>query len=96
MKICKVVGSVWATKKDVKLEGAKLMIVMPLYGSQGGPFDCRRLCRRRHWREGLGDNWKHSPLCLSAKEGAPIDASIVGIVDSIEIAENEKRKLFGG
>ncbi len=31
---------------------------------------------------------------VSAKEGAPIDASIVGIVDSIEIAENEKKENF--
>ena len=34
MKICKVVGNVWATKKDPDLECAKLMLVTPLYDSK--------------------------------------------------------------
>ncbi len=57
-----------------------------------GPFDCRRLCRRRHWRGVLVITGSTARF-VSAKEGAPIDASIVGIVDSIEIAENEKENF---
>ena len=92
MKICKVVGSVWATKKDVKLEGAKLMIVMPLYGSQGDP-----LIAADYVGAGIGERvlviTGSTARFVSAKEGAPIDASIVGIVDSIEIAANEKENF---
>ena len=29
MQICKVVGNIWATKKEPSLQGAKLMVVQP-------------------------------------------------------------------
>lgn len=89
MKICKVVGSLWATKKDVKLEGAKLMIVTPLYGDKS-----ETIVAADYVGAGIGERvlviTGSTARYASSKEGVPIDASIVGIVDSIEIAENEK------
>ena len=90
MRICKVVGSVWATKKDAKLEGAKLMIVTPLYGN-----DSETLVAADYAGAGIGERvlviTGSSARYACGKEDIPIDASIIGIVDSIEIAEKERR-----
>lgn len=89
MKICKVIGNVWATKKDEKLEGAKLMMVTPLYETKGEP-----LIAADYVGAGIGERvlvvTGSTARYAVHKEGAPIDASIVGIVDSIEIAQCEK------
>ncbi|MEE0741094.1 MAG: EutN/CcmL family microcompartment protein [Emergencia sp.] len=89
MKICKVIGNVWATKKDVKLEGAKLMLVRPLDEKKG-----EMMIAADYVGAGIGERvlvvTGSTARYASGKEGAPIDASIVGIVDSIEIAENER------
>lgn len=89
MEICKVVGSVWATKKDSRLEGAKLMLVVPLYAHKE-----KILIAADYVGAGIGERVlvvtgstaRHVPK----RENVPIDASIVGIVDSIEIAEAER------
>ena len=88
MKICKVVGSVWATKKDAKLSGAKLMIVAPLYGNAE-----EIMVAADYVGAGIGEKvlvvTGSTARYASGKEGAPIDASIVGIVDSVEMPNIE-------
>lgn len=89
MKICHVVGSVWATKKDARLEGAKLMLVRPLYDSKK-----ETLIAADYVGAGIGETvlvvTGSTARFASNKEGAPVDASIVGIVDCVEVAESEK------
>lgn len=89
MRICKVVGSVWATKKDARLEGAKLMLVAPLYTNKG-----EILIAVDYVGAGIGENvlvvTGSAARYASGREGAPIDASIVGIVDSVEIVGDER------
>lgn len=91
MKICKVIGNVWATKKDEKLECAKLMLVTPLYERKG-----ETLIAADYVGAGIGERvlvvTGSTARYAVHKDGAPIDASIVGIVDSIEIAESEREK----
>lgn len=91
MEVAKVIGSLWATKKDAKLNGQKLL-VLKIMESQtsmksgfviaadivgAGKGELVLLSRGSAARNAVG-----RPDC-------PIDAAVVAIVDTIEIAENE-------
>jgi len=79
MLICRVAGSVIATRKHEKLRGCKLMIVEPMSGGDafvavdniGAGVDERVLVVR-----GSG-----ARLAYDSSEAMPIDAAIVGIID---------------
>lgn len=86
MLMGKVIGKVWATAKDEKLRGAKLLIVQSYThrgAPEGAPFVAVDVAQA-----GYGD------LVYLVKgreasfpweiEGAPIDMAIVGIVDRCE------------
>jgi len=88
MQIGRVVGSVVATQKHRKFEGAKLLLVQPLniddtprgaallaVDSVGAGVDEKVLVvlEGRAAGEALG------------KKGAPVDAAIIGIVDTVTI-----------
>ena len=90
MQIAKVIGTVVATQKHRKFEGAKLLLVQPLniddtprghallaVDGVGAGVDERVLVvlEGRAAGEALG------------RKGAPVDAAIIGIIDEIEIAE---------
>ena len=86
MEIGRVVGNVWATRKDEKLNGQKFLIVKLLISKEG------LFVAADNAGAGIGDT------VLITKGGAarqsignrevPIDAAIVGIVDSIDIEED--------
>lgn len=89
MKICKVVGNVWATKKDPDLEGAKLMLVTPLYDSKK-----TTVVAADYVGAGIGEKVlvvTGSTASYASKKSAPVDASIVGIIDQIDIDPEEKK-----
>ena len=87
MIICQVLGNVWATKKDEKLNGHKLLVVRSRGGGEAETFVAVDIIGA-----GIGDDVlvskgsvaRHS---LSAKD-TPIDAVVVGIIDSLEVDEN--------
>ena len=88
MQIARVVGTVVATQKNRKLEGAKLLLVQPLtlddeprgHGAAGD-----RLGRRRRRREGAGrDRRQGGRRCARARRPPPVDAAIIGIVDAVD------------
>jgi ethanolamine utilization protein EutN len=87
MQIARVIGTVVATKKHEKFEGAKLLLVQPVslddtprgapllaVDSVGAGVDERVLIvlEGRAAGEALG------------KKAAPVDAAIVGIIDQVE------------
>lgn len=91
MEIGRVVGSVWATKKDEGISGQKLLVI-----------DVMKRCRQE--REslivaadvigaGVGDLvlvCRGNPARMVVGDGrTPIDAAVVGIVDSLDLHENE-------
>ena len=89
MELGKVVGNVWATRKDEKLNGQKFLVVKLLKSKdelREGFF-----VAADNVGAGIGDT------VLITKGGAarqsignreiPIDAAIVGIVDSIDVEE---------
>ncbi|MBP9478040.1 MAG: EutN/CcmL family microcompartment protein [Sebaldella sp.] len=82
MLIGKVIGNVWATRKDPKLSGLKLMVV-EIHDSNGA----KSIVAADYIGAGIGD----SVIVVSGSSArhvfeadTPVDATIVGIIDSLE------------
>ena len=92
MQICRVVGTVVATQKNRKLEGAKLLLVQPLTleGDERGVA----LIAVDAVGAGVGERvlvvieGKAAGDALG-KKGAAVDAAIIGIVDTVEYRDLE-------
>lgn len=86
MKVCKVIGHVWATKKEEKLNGYKLMVVQSSLGDEKEIFVAADF---------VGAGISDSVLITTGSsartnnENIPIDAAIVGVVDALEIQEED-------
>ncbi len=88
MRVAKVIGNIWATRKEEKLAGLKLLIVQPINMIDG-----------THVREPIvaadiiGAGVGETVLIVSGSSarsaagdmGTPVDATVVGIVDDQEI-----------
>ncbi len=91
MDIGRVVGSLWATKKDENMNGQKLLVLRILL--ERGREKPELVVAADIIGAGVGD------LVLVVRGGSarhavknpncPIDAAIVGIVDSIEVEEDD-------
>jgi ethanolamine utilization protein EutN len=88
MQLARVVGTVVATQKHRKFEGAKLMLVQPL-NLDDTPRGAALLAV-----DGVGAGVTEKVLIVLegraagealGKKAAPVDAAIIGIVDSVEI-----------
>ena len=92
MEIGIVIGSVWATKKADGIEGQKLLVVEILQGNrQKGET---LLVAADVIGAGIGDQvliCLGNPARLIIGQGAvPIDAAVVGIIDSLDIPNHER------
>jgi len=87
MNLAKVIGTIWATRKDESLVGAKMQIIQPIDHQQnktGGEIIAI---------DTAGAGPGELVFYVSAREAtipypkdlAPIDASIVGIVDRVDL-----------
>lgn len=86
MKVAKVIGHVWATKKEEKLNGYKLMVVQSSLGNNEDVFVAADFVGA-----GISDS-----VLITTGSGArtlhdnvPIDAAIVGVVDALEIQKED-------
>ncbi len=94
MIVCKVVGHIWATKKEERLEGLKLMVVQ----EEGGPGRKTYVAA-----DVVGAGIGERVLVVSAstargvftRENVPADMAIVGIVDDLEIEKTGRRPKTG-
>ncbi|NBI06143.1 EutN/CcmL family microcompartment protein [Senegalia massiliensis] len=90
MIIGKVVGNVWATRKDEALNGFKLLVVKPL--DEYTERDIPTIVATDIIGAGIGDNVLvvkgSSARKALDKNNAPIDATIVGIIDEVDIDDN--------
>ncbi|MEK6264989.1 MAG: EutN/CcmL family microcompartment protein [Clostridium sp.] len=89
MIIGKVIGNVWATRKDEKLNGLKFLVIEPPKSSTGQ--DSTIFVAADIVGAGIGDNvlvtkGSSARASLHIKD-APVDAVIVGIIDSLEVDE---------
>jgi ethanolamine utilization protein EutN len=86
MFVGRVIGCVWSSVKDAKLEGHRLLIVQPLT-PQLKPTGKRLICADSTGA-GAGEliYWTRSREAVYAFEKeAPVDATITGVVDSINL-----------
>lgn len=90
MQIAKVIGTVVATQKHRKFEGAKLLLVQPL-NIDDTPRGSALLAV-----DGVGAGVNEKVLVVLegraagealGKKGAPVDAAIIGIIDTVSIHE---------
>jgi ethanolamine utilization protein EutN len=91
MQIAKVIGTVVSTQKHRKFEGAKLMLVQPL-NIDDTPRGNALLAI-----DGVGAGVDEKVLVVLegraagealGKKGAPVDAAIIGIIDTVSMAED--------
>jgi ethanolamine utilization protein EutN len=89
MYLARVIGTVWATRKDEHLKGFTLQFIQPIDRRRkeiGGPLVAV---------DTVGAGPGETVMYITAREAviplpvdeAPVDASIVGIVDRIDISE---------
>lgn len=87
MRLGRVVGNVVATRKNDKLQGAKLLLVQPV-SLNAEPFGTVVLAVDAA-QAGVGDIVLlvvegRAAITALGRPGAPVDAAILGIVDEIE------------
>jgi ethanolamine utilization protein EutN len=91
MQIARVVGTVVATQKHRKFEGAKLLLVQPL-NLDDTPRGNTLLAV-----DGVGAGIHEKVLIVLegraagealGRKAAPVDAAIVGIVDTVDVRES--------
>ncbi|MEG0381567.1 MAG: EutN/CcmL family microcompartment protein [Kurthia sp.] len=91
MQIGKVIGNVWATRKEEGLQGLKLLIVQPV-DVHGKPVKTQFVAADRIGA-GIGDDVLvtsgGSSRYIMLDNPIPIDAVIIGIIDSTEVERGE-------
>lgn len=91
MLICRVIGHVWATKKQEALNGQKLMIVKETVTdkNKGDIFVAADTVGA-----GVGEDvlvvTGSTARRAAGTESIPVDSAIVGIIDSMEVMKGEK------
>lgn len=82
-----VVGNVWATRKDEGLNGLKLLVIKPVdYYAKG---DFSTFVAADYIGAGIGETvlvaTGSSARKVLNKDSSPIDATVVGIIDTVEV-----------
>lgn len=91
MNLGRVIGSIWATQKDPSIDGKRMLLVQPLF-ADGKPVG-RPIASLDTCDAGPGD---HVMYVTSAEAAIPFrssqeltasDATIVGVVDEVDIPD---------
>jgi len=91
MILARIIGTVVATRKDPRLEGRKLLLVRPvkLDGSDDSGFLVAVDTVGAGYREQVIVVSGSSARLAHGMKDFPIDAAIVGIVDTVEVDNME-------
>jgi ethanolamine utilization protein EutN len=88
MKVAKVIGNIWSTRKEEKLCGFKLLIVQPI-NILDDSLDHTPIVAADTIGAGVGETVLivsgSSARSATGDMGVPVDATVVGIVDDQEI-----------
>ena len=88
MKVAKVIGNIWATRKEEKLAGYKLLIVQPI-NILTGKAERVPIVAADIIGAGVGETVLvvsgSSARSAAGDMSIPVDATVVGIVDDQEI-----------
>ncbi|MDR3568962.1 MAG: EutN/CcmL family microcompartment protein [Syntrophobacteraceae bacterium] len=90
MKLARVVGNVWSTKKNDKIHALRLLFVQPLGRGLTEVGDV--IVAADEIGAGAGDlillcEGAPAMQAFDRKEPIPVDAVVIGIVDSLEMPE---------
>ncbi|HET9369940.1 MAG TPA: EutN/CcmL family microcompartment protein [Vicinamibacterales bacterium] len=93
MILAKVVGTVVATRKDERLESSKLLVARPI--DAAGKPEGNYLVAVDTVDAGFGETVLivsgSSARMAAGLKDCPVDAAIVGIVDHVEIEDEDRR-----
>ena len=102
MKVARVIGNVVATRKNGKLEGAKLMLVQTLNPFNDSVSWGNVMLAVDTVQAGTGDTVLvviegRAAAAALGRRAAPVDAAIVGVVDQIEpvVRQSFRRRAEG-
>lgn len=88
MKTGKVIGNIWATRKEDKLSGLKLLIIQPIDLLTGSPIETP-IVAADIIGAGVGETviYVGGSSARGAAGGVdiPVDATVVGIVDGMDL-----------
>lgn len=89
MFLARVVGTVVATRKDPRLEGKKLLLVVPVdpNGNEEGGYVVAVDTVSAGYKETVMVVRGSSARMADGMDGCPVDASIIGIVDAADLDE---------
>jgi microcompartment protein CcmK/EutM len=89
MLLAKIVGTVVATRKDPRLVSTKLLVVRPM--DPRGKADATYLVAVDTVDAGVGETVLivsgSSARMASGMKDCPVDAAIVGIIDTVEVSD---------
>jgi microcompartment protein CcmK/EutM len=89
MLLAKIVGTVVATRKDSRLDGSKLLVVRPM--DPRGKAEGNYLVAVDTVDAGVGETVLivsgSSARMASGLKDCPVDAAIVGIIDTVDMNE---------
>ncbi|MFC6170844.1 EutN/CcmL family microcompartment protein [Loigolactobacillus jiayinensis] len=89
MVIGKVIGNLWSTKKDEQLNGCKFLVVEVEDKQVNGQNITRRLIAIDKVGAGVSEEVLiaegSAARMLDERHTLPVDAAILGIIDSVEI-----------
>ena len=89
MQLARVVGTVVSTRKDERLQGAKLLVVRTV--DPHGKDEAAYMVAVDTVDAGAGDKvlvvTGSSARMASGLKDCPVDAAIVGVVDTVEVKE---------
>ncbi|MDO5714565.1 MAG: EutN/CcmL family microcompartment protein [Tissierellia bacterium] len=86
MRVGKVIGNVWATKKDLALEGLKLLVVEEIDPKENKVE--KRIIAADTVGAGPGELVilvGGSSARAAINQSIPVDATVIGIIDELEI-----------
>jgi ethanolamine utilization protein EutN len=97
MFLARVIGSVVATKKDEALKGRKLLLLRPLLVDEANPAQFRPGANTIVALDALGAGRDEVVLFCqgsSARQAGgmkalPVDAVVIGIVDTVDVLEHK-------
>lgn len=88
MKVAKVIGNIWSTRKDEKLRSYKLLVVQPI-NLLTGAKEAAPIIAADTIGAGVGDTVIYvggsSARSAAGDMSVPVDATVVGIVDDQEL-----------
>jgi len=91
MQLAEVIGRVVSTRKDPSLHGCRLLVIQPMNHRRSPAGQPIVAVDTVSAGDGATVYWvssREAPNALPSKYG-PIDAAIVGIADSMDVAQGE-------